>query len=635
MSDQNDKHTEKDVDIIAGQESDQLKMLRSILIGPEKDRIAHLQKRLDSPEIYTKELSKVVAEAIMLRSSNDNKIAQVLEPTIANTLKASVKKDPKALVDAISPIMGPSIRKAIVNTIGGMIQSLNQTLEYSFSLQGLKWRLEAIRTKKPFAEIVLLNTLIYQVEQVFLIHTHTGLVLQHVVAKEVETRDADLVSGMLTAIQDFVKDSFSSGKDESLDTLRVGDRNVLLNHGPYALVAAVIRGTPPPDYTVLLDDALDTIHVKMGGVLEAFDGDAAPFETVRQDLEYCLQAQFANEKKKISPTFWAVIGVVVFLLLSWSVFSLQNYYRWSGYVKKLSNAPGIIITENEKKSGRHYIAGLKDPLAPDPDALLKETGLKREDVVFSWKPYHSLHPEFVSLRIKNILNPPDTVTLELENGILSAFGSASGQWISEATLLMRLMPGVDGFDFNRLGETVPDENEQIRHMISSWSESARCNALEKRIEGTIIHFKEKESINIPADQKSVLHTLLFDFEKLFQLARLAGKQVYVEIVGHTDSIGTEKINLHISKKRAEAVREFLAARTLETGGSFPVLSQPHMCKSCHAQRVKTIQDNFKTVGVGAGQPLRKEVLEKDRETNRCVTFNVSITDIVSDKDQHE
>ena len=49
----------------------------------------------------------------------------------------------------------------------------------------------------------------YQVKQDFLIHRESGLVLQHVEDGSAETRDPDLVSGMLTAIRDFVQDYFT------------------------------------------------------------------------------------------------------------------------------------------------------------------------------------------------------------------------------------------------------------------------------------------------------------------------------------------------------------------------------------------------------------------------------------------
>jgi len=630
VNDYGDLEKGEDRKVLKG--SDQFEALRDILVGPEKDQIARLKERLDNPEIHTRELSRIVAEAMMLRSSSDSKIAQVLEPTIAQTLKESVKKDPQSLVEAISPIMGPSIRKAIVKTITGMIQSLNQMLEYSFSLQGLKWRIEALRTKKSFAEIVLLNTLVYQVEQVFLIHAPTGLVLQHVVAKEVESKDADMVSGMLTAIQDFVRDSFGSPKEENLDTLRVGDRNVLLHHGPYALLAAVVRGTPPPDFFVLLDDALDAIQLKLGDVLESFDGDASPFETARPHLEDCLQSQFEQKKTKISPLLWVVVGVVVFFLLFWTVYAIQNHQRWSAYMTELRNVPGIIITADESRYGRHYISGLRDPLAPDPSAILQETGLEAEKAVFTWKPYHSLDPAFVLVRARTILDPPDTITLDLRDGTLTANGTASGQWISDAKIVARLIPGVRNFDLDSVVENTPSEIAQVRRMVAERSELIRCEALEKKIESTTIFFREKESVQILSKQATVLDALLVDIEKLFHLARIAGKYVYVEIVGHTDSIGTDSINMLISRKRAQAVFAALSARSLASDGFTTVLSRPHMCASCHTTDSKTLfRNHFSTVGVADTEPLRDEFTENDRESNRCVTFRVILTDSLSEK----
>ena len=91
----------------------------------------------------------------------------------------------------------------------------------------MQWRWEALRTGRPYAEIVVLRSLLYRVEQVFLIHRESGLLLQHVAARvrrrRLETKDPEMVSGMLTAIQDFVHDSVSGTEGENLETIRMGD----------------------------------------------------------------------------------------------------------------------------------------------------------------------------------------------------------------------------------------------------------------------------------------------------------------------------------------------------------------------------------------------------------------------------
>ncbi len=267
---------------------DELAVLRSLLLSPEQLDIARLKERLDDPRVRADEMSRVLAEAIVIRASKDKKLTQALLPTIEQTIRDSVRKDPKFLADAIFPVIGPAMRKAISESIRTMIQSLSETLTYALSWRGLKWRLESLRTGKPFAEIVMLHTLIYRVEQIFLIHKETGLVLQHVAATSEGIKDVDMVSGMLTAIQDFVRDSFGAEQNQALQSLNVGDFTIWIEQGSQAVLAAVIQGNPPQEFRRDLEEALEKIEFEQSQILHSFNGDATPFEASRYHLEACL-----------------------------------------------------------------------------------------------------------------------------------------------------------------------------------------------------------------------------------------------------------------------------------------------------------------------------------------------------------
>ena len=204
-------------------DTDELTHLRALLLSPEQSEIGELRERLNNPNIRAEELSRVIAEAIVMRASKDQKLATALLPTIEKVLRDTVKRDPKFMADTIFPVIGPAIRKAIAESLRSMMESLSTTLDYTFSWRGIQWRIESIRTGKPFAEIVLLHTLVYRVEQIFLIHKETGLVLQHVALPSIDVKDAGMVSGMLTAIQDFVNDSFSGKEDTALEKLNLGE----------------------------------------------------------------------------------------------------------------------------------------------------------------------------------------------------------------------------------------------------------------------------------------------------------------------------------------------------------------------------------------------------------------------------
>jgi len=176
-------------------EEKSLEAFKKLLLQPEKDRIRQIENRLNDPMIRAKETGLFLPEAISFSVLNSNRLSRVIQPVIDASLKESVRNNPKSIADAIFPALGPGIRKAISSTVMGMVQSLNQLLNHSFSFQGMKWRFEAFRTGRQFAEIVLLHTLVYKVEQIFLIHNESGIVLEHVTAKDVMIQDPDLVQG--------------------------------------------------------------------------------------------------------------------------------------------------------------------------------------------------------------------------------------------------------------------------------------------------------------------------------------------------------------------------------------------------------------------------------------------------------
>ena len=204
--------------------------LRHILLAPEQQRIDALGERLDNLDIRADELARVLPKAIVRGTQQETGIETAMEPILQNVLQTTVKRNPQSLVDALFPVMGPAIRKAVAASVRTMVESLNRMLEQSFTWQGIQWRIEAARTGKSIGEVVLAHSLVYSVRQVILIHKETGLLLQAVGIDEGE-KDEDLLSAMLTAIQQFAKDSLDVGESEELESLEVGDLSVWIERG--------------------------------------------------------------------------------------------------------------------------------------------------------------------------------------------------------------------------------------------------------------------------------------------------------------------------------------------------------------------------------------------------------------------
>lgn len=423
----------------------EMEALRTLLLGVEQSKIDEIQQRLDAAQLDADKLSRLLPAAIQIRANQDQELADSLSSTIGNALQTSIKENPQPLVDAISPIMGPAIRLSIRQAINSMVQSLNTTLEHSFSVQGLKWRLEAFRTKKPFAEVVLLNSLVYDVEQVLLVHRRTGLLLQHVVADSDEsTIDADLLSGLLTAIRDFAQDSFGAKKEDSLHDFRVGKWDVWVEQGSQAVIAGVIDGEAPLKLKTTLKESLESIHIRQRQALEEFDGDTTEFELSRPALESCLQFSHKSrsKKKKISPALWLVPTAILLAIATWLFFSVRENWRWSDYLAQVKLEPGVVITDSGKRDDHFFVEGLRDPSSRDPQTLLQASPLDPARVEARWKPYESHDPQFVLQRARQQLQPPASGQLTLQGNVLHVSGEAPRSWIERARELGPLIPGV-------------------------------------------------------------------------------------------------------------------------------------------------------------------------------------------------
>ncbi|TJV74902.1 MAG: OmpA family protein, partial [Mesorhizobium sp.] len=106
--------------------------------------------------------------------------------------------------------------------------------------------------------------------------------------------------------------------------------------------------------------------------------------------------------------------------------------RWQAYVSRLETQPGIIVAEQKVRDGQFYIAGLRDPLAADPQALLSGTEIDPARVHSQWQFYQSLDPKFVLQRLTASLTPPKSVRLSIVENRIVAEGEAPDTWIDRA-----------------------------------------------------------------------------------------------------------------------------------------------------------------------------------------------------------
>src|SRR5688572_7393782 len=109
---------------------DSFAQLRSIILGPEQRKLLALQEHVLDPAVQTRDVSRVLPDALQLRA-HDPQLMRALAPSVEEAITASVQKNPQALADALFPVIGPAIRKAIAHAFDAMVESLNETVERS------------------------------------------------------------------------------------------------------------------------------------------------------------------------------------------------------------------------------------------------------------------------------------------------------------------------------------------------------------------------------------------------------------------------------------------------------------------------------------------------------------------------
>jgi outer membrane protein OmpA-like peptidoglycan-associated protein len=430
-----------------------LEQLRFLLLGREIELSRHFSQVLDDPEQLAIAVGRVLPAAIAQAAARDERLGQVLAPALGS----SVRRDPNTLVDILHPLIGPAIGKSI----DAKFQRLNESLKYSLSWRGVKWRWEAWRTGVSFAEIVLKYTLVYRVEHVFLIHRHTSLLIAHAGSQDATSQDPQLVSSMLAAIQDFVRDSFA--EQQALDSLRLGELRVWSEPGSFATLVAVIRGNPPEQLHETFRGVLARIHAERPEALERFDGDSTGFADVEAALTDCVQLKQEKSGSAQKSFAWALIGALAVALLglagTWGYQRWHDGRLWENFLARLRAQPGIVITTIGEGDGKWLVAGMRDPLAVDPQLVLRESAIEPARVVSQWQPYQSLDPQFVLKRAQEALTPPPTVTLTVENDRIVAAGSASSTWIQHARAASGMLPaGASDVDLSQTRDL--DEHDE-------------------------------------------------------------------------------------------------------------------------------------------------------------------------------
>jgi tetratricopeptide (TPR) repeat protein len=137
----------------------------------------------------------------------------------------------------------------------------------------------------------------YLVEDVFLIH-RDGRLIAHESRKYREEIDEDVFSGMLSVVQDFVKDSFKSKGKVGLKRLDFGESKIMMERGKLVSVAAVLVGQEPKLLPLHILEVIAKIEAEFEEVLGSWSGLMSDLSGIR---EFIKELIFVTDKKDALP----------------------------------------------------------------------------------------------------------------------------------------------------------------------------------------------------------------------------------------------------------------------------------------------------------------------------------------------
>lgn len=281
-------------------------------LGGEVESLRRVQDDLDGlVRRLTPAISGMIKKSI--RESRDE-MAEALGPVMGEAIRVQIRDSRQEMIDALYPIIGSTVQKAISEFARELQQNIDARLKSSFGVgDALKMFLARLRGVPP-AQLALRQALPFEVRELFLVHRETGLLMAHSHPEQAQAADADLVSGMLTAIRDFVRDTYGQGdENQELDEIQYGSQRIILVTGAAAYLAVVITGVEPEGFRARLREFVSELHVRHGDALRAFDGDPQQIPPIGAGLR-ALQSEHADPRRP-RPLSRAQKGVLAAALL--------------------------------------------------------------------------------------------------------------------------------------------------------------------------------------------------------------------------------------------------------------------------------------------------------------------------------
>jgi hypothetical protein len=132
------------------------------------------------------------------------------------------------------------------------------------------------------------------IDEVFLMYTD-GRLIKHFTRRLRPDMDEDILSSMLVAVQDFIKDSFKDS-EAALDQMTFGRFQVLMGRGEHIILATLIQGEDMAHFKPQVQQCVKDIEEKFGDILSDWDGEVSSLQGASKYVMDLIDGKYAQEE---------------------------------------------------------------------------------------------------------------------------------------------------------------------------------------------------------------------------------------------------------------------------------------------------------------------------------------------------
>lgn len=531
---------------------EQIERLRDLLEVPNQESQQALDKRVDGVEQRLEHLPDQLPAALRSADSQGPNLATALEHPVAKAVESLARNRRELLANALFPVLGPAIRQAITDALRGLVENLNRLLESTFSVRGLRWRMESWRSGMPYAQVALRHMLRYSVDHLFVIQNGSGLLLAQAHQFEAQANDSDAVAAMLTAIRDFMRDSGLAPGEAELRQVELGEHLLRLYPGPDAYLAAAISGVPGRDVDESLSELLELMHRQLPQALQEGENDLQVAELLNRWFSHSGRSQELDEEQQGRPIMaLALIGVLLLTGLVWGAERWWTGREAASLGAVLAAEPGYQVQTRRSGWRKIQVSGLRDPIAAPMAEMVQRVELDAERVYSTLQPYLSLQPALLHARLEALLQPPDGVSIRSVNGVLRIEGEADAAWLGEAQQRAQALAAVATLQWHVHSETEPPPPDPLP---------------------AVIEVELSQGAELDQDARSALAQVV----GWFAPPANPDPRLRVQLIAETDGVGDLASNQQLAEARLQAVREVLLELGLAEQRLLPGIARPEV-----------------------------------------------------------